>query len=121
MPSYVVKPARDRDCYVIWSEIVDAPTHIGTRTETEAVLKQRGDWDDGGRLDRADRNGSSALWPEPGKPIYGWDDDGFMVANTFPDHPFRWLPRANLEPFVRAVDEDRLDEALTLTEPCEGD
>lgn len=117
MPNYVIKTAKNRDCYVIWSENVGSPTFIGTRADAGRRLKAWGEWGDGSKLDRADRYGSSARQGAD----YGWDDKGWAVSDT--DLPAgagdRWLPRENLEAFARALDTGHKDVALALTRPVE--
>ena len=78
MPSYVIKPHRDKDQYVYWSEIVDAPHCWGTREEILTYLQEL----DAGpipeqRMDRADEFGTSALWGSPR--IYSFDDENRSV------------------------------------------
>lgn len=70
MPSYIVKPDRVRDFYVLWSTIVDAPTAFGTRAEltAEADLGPQA----AERFARADEFGSSCRVGETA-PWYGWD------------------------------------------------
>lgn len=65
MGRIVIKAAPDRDLYVDWSTIVEAPAFIGTRTEMLAYLgrQEHADHpmnDPNGRLDRADATGTSA-------------------------------------------------------------
>lgn len=74
MPSYIIKPRKDEDFYVVWSTVVDTVTGWGTRKELEgdAWLGRRKGAADAERFDRADEKGSStsgeiADW-------YTWDD-----------------------------------------------
>lgn len=98
MPSYVVKPTREEDFYVYWSEIVEAPVMWGNRAETLAYLASRPDSDRTNpveRLDRADQHGSSALWPRVTDPIYGWNDSGMIYQQQ------GYLPRTRLREMVQ--------------------
>lgn len=77
MPTFIVKPERDRDLYVAWSSVVDAPTGFGSRSELADVMQSRGEDASPERFDRADAHGSSARF---GKPVaYGWGDEAFIV------------------------------------------
>lgn len=115
MPSFVLKTAPDRDCYVGWSTVVDAPTFIGNRREAERYLREHGEVGDGKRLDRADATGTSCMDPEYA--FGSWADESLMVREVVPG--FRMLPRQSLEAFVRAVVGRHLDHALKLTSPCD--
>ena len=81
MRGYVVKPERDEDFYVIWSDNVEAPLAYGPREYVLPLLDSRQQTVENSaeaRFQRADENGSSALWPSRSDPIYGWDDDTFI-------------------------------------------
>ena len=111
MPSYVVKCDPNRDEYVYWSDIVEAPHLIGTRSEVRAYLARIGEAgeDPAARFERADRTGTSAL---PG--FYDWSDEGFIVEQR------GFLPRSRLADFARqqmADDQARYD----LLEPFDDD
>lgn len=82
MPSYIIKPEPDEDLYVLWSDVVEAPVIIGTRAEVTRVLQSWGRPAEAerDRFDRADRHGSSAMWPKTDRPIYGWDDAAGFIA-----------------------------------------
>lgn len=80
MPSYVIKPHRDLDQYIYWSEITDSPHMRGTRTEVVEYI----DWINAGpaeeRVARADESGTSAKWPNWDRPqIYSWDSEDRSV------------------------------------------
>ena len=81
MGSCVIKAAKDRDLYCVWSSIVEAPTYIGTREEMRRHLGPGGEE----RLSRADQFGTSALgWSSPGDtPVAdldgAWEDTGLIV------------------------------------------
>ncbi|MFD6565482.1 hypothetical protein [Micromonospora profundi] len=122
MPSIVIKPERDRDFYVIWSTIVEAPTAWGTRAEVRGYLAE--DWEErspgrtpdmlddfDGRLDRAAVHGTSALG---GFAFFGrWDDEGFMYEQR------GVLPRHHLTRACELLGEDRESEVWDLLEPIE--
>lgn len=112
MPTYIVKPDRDRDFYVSWSTVVDNVTGCGTRSDFIAepdVTEER--------MARADANGTSALDPS----AYGWDDETFLVHNM-PDPPHvGLLPRKLLAQFALLCVEGRDTEAAAFLEPLEDD
>lgn len=98
MPSYVVKPRRGEDLYVVWSEVVDAPTFVGTRAETERHLAAWGETGDGRRLDRADETGTSAMHKDVGEGYVqpgSWGDNGFIYLQE------GFLPRDGLFEFAQ--------------------
>ena len=112
MPSYIVKPDRGVDYYVVWSDIVEAPTAAGTRAEIQACAWRPGEVT-GDRFDRADRTGCSAQWPDPERPIYGWDDDGMIYEQR------GWLPRRNLRVATERLVADESDRITDLLLPFE--
>jgi hypothetical protein len=63
MGQAIVKCARDRDLYLIWSSVVDAPVWVGNRAELAEYLRDehgRAGWAESERsMDRADEYGSS--------------------------------------------------------------
>lgn len=90
MPRFILKATPDRDAYIEWSTVVDAPVGIGTRAEYAAVFGES-------RMARTDRNGTSAKWfdarhgeLEEG----GWADESLIVMEGAeqPGH----LPRERL-------------------------
>lgn len=119
MPTYVVKPDAHEDFYVLWSTVVDNWTFAGTRAEVLDYERRNL----GGmqaidpahrpeaRFDRADVNGTSAMWPEekagPDKYL-GWNDEEFMVANDAdPEVPGQFLiRRADLRRYVEQGSAD---------------
>lgn len=119
MPSYVVKADPDLDLYVLWSSIVDGPCESGTREEMVEILFFHDDakyrFPDAvrseiqERLDRADKNGTSAMWPREGPDAEGgWEDDTFLVYSPPSPH---WtgpsiLPRENLRAWLESDLED---------------
>lgn len=86
----MVKPVRDRDCYVLWSTYTDRPVFYGTRAETFAELggdvrsgtcptcRQwvSGSWTPSARLRAADEYGSDA------RRGYGWAETEFFYRQT---------------------------------------
>lgn len=122
MGNIVMKVDRDRDQYVIWSSVVDAPAFIGNRAETATELARdipRGYAPAAGnspedRLARADETGTSAVYGEP--PFDGaFDDSGMIVEQR------GWLPRADFARFVDAVVADDMDAAYGVLQPFEDD
>lgn len=107
MPTFVVKPERERDFYVLWSTVVDNVVGVG---DAATVLGFEGD--PGGRLSRANEYGTSALDAKS----YGWDYGKFIVCNMGRPGAF-WLQRKDLIVFALLLVEDRADEAMRfLTE-----
>jgi hypothetical protein len=113
MPSYIVKPDREVDWYVMWSDIVEAPTGGGTRAQVKACRYFKADEVADKRFDQADRTGCSALWPEPDRPIYGWDSSGFIYMQR------GWLPRTNLRAAVERLLVNENDPITDLLRPFE--
>jgi len=83
MPSYIIKRSPDHDEYLIWSTIVDAPTTtVGNREEVLELLAWRFPGDDSeARLERADRQGSSAYSGQ-----YGFEHDHFIWREDAPEN-----------------------------------
>ena len=116
MPHFIVKPDRDRDEYVEWSTIVDAPVDVGTRSELGGRLGNAGGSD---RFDRADASGSSARGDVQG--WFGWDDEWFHLGNFHWDG-FAWewrVHRSNLAAYARADLDGDEDAARSLAEHVE--
>jgi hypothetical protein len=101
----IVKPERDRDLYVGWSEVCGMPAGMWTRAEaiSEGCPPSR--------LRRADERGTSSLVPG----VYDWDSPGMIAEQR------GWLPRARLAEYATAWLEGRHGEALDLLEPISGD
>ncbi len=80
MPSFIVKPLREENYYVIWSTVVDAPTYWGTREELQATpwLEATNE-----RFDRADARGTSMIDGS----LYGWDEEWFILSECFFELP----------------------------------
>lgn len=103
---YVVKPDRDKDFYVVWSDVVEAPVWAGTRQEALAEDCPES------RLRRTDETGTSARTTPA---FYGWDSNGMVAEQR------GWLPRANLAAYTIALYEDRMDDAWDLLEPFDDE
>jgi hypothetical protein len=98
MPSFIVKPERGIDFYVLWSTVVDAPIAWGSRQElSEAGDGFRGDKTYAhDRFERADHNGTSmqdGSW-------FGWDDETIIVMNMPKDGILR---RINLRKYLDSI------------------
>lgn len=115
MPSYIVKPDRDEDFYVMWSEVVDAPTGWGTRAEFKANPWFTPDDVADARFDRADQAGSSASWGDPNDPIYGWQDDAFVYLQR------GVLPRGNLREAINRLNTDEHADIGDLLKPFDDE
>lgn len=118
MPAYVVRPSKDEEFYVLWSDITDSPYCWGNRAEMRENWRHMGShvgpWDEE-RFDRADRVGSSALWPSRTNPIYGWDDDVFIYDQR------GILRRANLKAACARLGEDEHADIGDLLEPFDDE
>ncbi len=118
MPSVVIKPDRDRDRYVVWSTVTESPHGYGTRDQVVELLRdgiRRSSEDPAdpySPLDRADRNGSSAMggWTEG-----HWDDDFFIYMQA------GVLRRKDLWTAAVWLCEGRDRDVLDLLEPLEDD
>jgi hypothetical protein len=125
MGRYIIKATKDRDLYMEWSAIVDAPTFIGNRAEILDYLKhEHGHSFDAvhkhhERLRRADEAGTSAL-RDPMAPGYTgpldgeWADTGLIVGQR------GWLPRDRFAEFLDAYAVDP-EKACTLLDPFDDD
>lgn len=123
MGRVIIKAAQDKDLYIEWSSIVEAPTFIGTRAEILPYLRSSRDRPGNApeaRLQRADETGSSAK-RDPRAPAYrgpldgAWDDNGLIYQQM------GWLPRAKLAEFAEKLAADDEDGAVALLEPFEDD
>lgn len=101
----IVKAAPDRDLYVGWSNVVEAPTGMWTRAEALAYGFPRS------RLDRADRTGTSSMVPGSGQ----WDDIGFIAEQR------GWLQRDRIADYAQALFAGDENAAWDLLEPFEGE
>ncbi|CAL9349205.1 hypothetical protein SUDANB1_00426 [Streptomyces sp. enrichment culture] len=98
----IVKPHRDKDQYVGWSNVCDMPAGVWSReTAIEYGFPPS-------RLDRADDTGSSSLIGDG-----AWDDKGFVAEQR------GWLRRERLGDYaVEYLHGDR-EAAYALLEPFE--
>lgn len=102
----IIKPDREKDWYVCWSHVCEAPAWAGTRAEALAEDCPES------RLRRADETGSSYMPEAPG---CRWDDHGLIAEQR------GFLPRASLPAYVTAWFEDRMDAAWDLLEPFDDE
>lgn len=120
MPSYILKAERDSSEYIWWSDITESPLAIGTKDQIVSVMREEcrrpTEWESE-RFERADKTGTSALWPSADDPAFGWDDDLIAEQRGI-------LPRASLADYtrlrlagnpaafdlLRPFDDDNLDE-----------
>lgn len=118
MPSYIVKVAPDRDEYVWWSDVVEAPHAVGTRDELQALIREYGEPEEATdeRFDRAELVGCSALWPRFDAPVYGWQDDDGPIAEQK-----GWLPRSAIGEYARTYIEESPEAAEVFIQPFEED
>lgn len=128
MGTTIVKPDATVDLYVEWSGNADAPVGVWDRATMLAKLER--EWDrahpeclprpgksPADRLARVDRTGTSALWPSPDDPAYGYTDEDDFLLNTHPGPPgARTVTRANLGRYAQLLAAGRDEEALALTE-----
>lgn len=101
----IIKAAPDRDLYIGWSNVVEAPTGIWTRAEAEAYGFPPS------RLDRADRNGTISLVPGSGQ----WDDIGFIAEQR------GWLRRDRIADYAQAYAREDYNAAWDLLEPFDDE
>jgi hypothetical protein len=69
MPHFILKPEPDKDLYVLWTTISEAPYFVGTRAQCHRALTA---WHEDARADRftrADLRGTSSV-----DGLDGWDD-----------------------------------------------
>ncbi|SEU46529.1 hypothetical protein [Nonomuraea wenchangensis] len=112
MSLIVYKTAPDRDCYVLWRTSSDSPVFIGDRAKTAARLRPECGHPSLAeqKLALADQTGSSHIDGEG-----GWDHEGVAAGGgCFPDGEMRFVPRSNLEAFVRAADAGDVERMLSL-------
>jgi hypothetical protein len=115
MPSFIVKASPDEDYYVMWSEIVDAPTAAGTRAELETTSYFQPADVAPERFARADQYGTSAAAPAGGKiyRFYEWSDSGMVYKQQ------GYLPRARLRELCERLAADQ--PVGDLLEPFEDE
>jgi len=85
----ILKATRDGDVYVRWSTVAEGPTWVGSREELLADLlaefaREHPDCDPKpgagphALLQRVDQHGTSALWPSPDNPAYGYTESSLI-------------------------------------------
>lgn len=109
----VIKPDRDRDFYVGWSNVTDSPIWWGPRTEVTAYLAEEtaaGDRQSQPevRLARADERGTSSYIGDG-----AWHDEGFIYEQR------GWLPRRHLAEVCRLLEAENEPAVWDLLEPFE--
>ena len=110
MGSQIIKVSRERDLYMQWSSVVDAPTALGTRNDMVTYLDETSDirWEEkraadiAERLNRADETGTSSRFVPF---AVGWNDKGLIFQQR------GWLPRGQFEAFADRV---RANESISL-------
>lgn len=122
MTAAVVKPSKDEDFYVIWSDNVEAPFAFGDRAYISEWMNQRPgygaesqdpEFTVKARLDRAEQTGTSYLWPSPEDPAYGWNDDGFIYQQQ------GILRRSKLKELCERLGRDENADCRDLLDPFE--
>ena len=127
MGDVIIKAAKDRDLYLIWSTVVDGPVAVYPSVEDlrEHLWKEyrrqhphcvpQPGYGPNARITRADVYGSSAAPDDNG--AYGWDEESWGIDGYgIPDG--RWdLPRANLVAYVEAVLQNDMDAAAKQLRP----
>lgn len=99
MPTFIVKADPDKDLYVEWSTIVDAPIQWGTAEELSIPED---------RKERADLNGTSMRDDD----WFGWDDEEFIIYGLGSNGPHT-LPRKHLYDFLMLMSENAIDDKVT--------
>ena len=113
MGRIIIKASPDRDLYVEWSTVVEAPVFIGNRSETLKHLRREQEGGDAPevRLARVDETGTSAkgdyAW------FGAWDDNGLVYEQRGS------VPRERLGDFLDAYLRDDEETALTFVVPFE--
>lgn len=116
MPSFVVKPDRDKDEYVVWSTIVDMPGPPHPRPEDP-------DPETASRYDRADRNGTSAMFGghRASEQPFSWDQTEFSIGwpTYCPDEHDALVKRSDLPELGRRAEAGTDTRDLTRFVPRE--
>jgi hypothetical protein len=119
----IVKAAKDRDLYLIWSSVVDNAIWVGNRAELLEHLQReyRREHPDStpnpgkapeDRVARADRTGSSMIDPE----CYRWDDEALTVMEGSPPDGWYHIRRERLAEYAEALLRDDEAAAVALLE-----
>lgn len=118
MPQIVLKTARDRDLYLIWSTVVDAPVagpgsreRVAKRLLSEARTRYTADEVEA-ILTRVDANGSSDRVARFG----WWDDETLPVMEGSPDDGWYHIRRDRLAAYADALLRDDEAAATALLE-----
>lgn len=120
MPSYVLKPSRSEDFYVLWSDIVEAPLYMGDAADMRRILNRDRRCPEPccyqtlvlDRMRRADETGSSAM-PELG--FGNWSDPSLICEQQ------GLLPRELLADYVRAYIDEGSEAAFAFLQPFDDD
>jgi hypothetical protein len=115
MGQAIVKAARDRDLYMVWSSVVDAPVAVGSRNQMVEYARQ--EWRDTpeqaeAALQRADTNGSSDRAMRFG----WWDDETLPVMEGSPPDGWYHVRRDRLVDYAEALLHDDDAAAVALLE-----
>jgi hypothetical protein len=110
MPRFIVKPTTDRDVYVVWSTVADAPVEVGSRDYLTRHLPsgERG----ASRFDRADLSGTSATGEAAG--WLGWSERTFPLGEG-PGDDSRQVSRERLAEYALHMDRGDTAAAYALT------
>jgi hypothetical protein len=123
MTRLVIKPIADRDEYIAWSTVVEAPLSGGTRAEMLRWVANRHGMDRGPGgaeklMARVDECGTS-IKQDPDSTFQWregeWSDDSFIYEQI------GTIAREKMYPMFRLLVEGREREALDLLEPLEDD
>jgi hypothetical protein len=111
----IVRTSRDRDLYIVWSSIVDAPVAVGDRAEMVTYAEQDWKLDAAGAeaaVARADANGSSDCAIRFG----WWDDEHLPVMEGSPSDGWYRIRRDRLVEYAEAMLRDDELAAVGLLE-----
>ena len=116
MGQAIVKAARDRDLYLIWSSEIDNAIWVGLRDglieHLRATERQEPGRTAEERVARADRRGTSMLdcdW-------YGWDHEALTVGEGSPPDGWYHIRRDRLVEYAGALLADDEAAAVALLE-----
>lgn len=119
MPSVVIKPARDRDEYVVWSTVTESPHGYGNREQMVELLRAGIRGSDEDRCDPETPVRNAAHWGSSARGGWTeghWEDD-FCIFKQI-----GMMPRANLFEAARRMGRPGgclLWYVLELVEPFE--
>lgn len=119
MGRFIIKPEADRDLYIEWSTVVDAPVKAGTRETITAELDH--EFGTHGRdhtreaLDRADELGSSSMLGDG-----AWNDERLILMNG-PGAP-GLIYRKDLVKMIEVYEKPDAEKLIgAMVEPFEDD